>query len=636
MLGLRRALAFGVMAVCTVVATGAAAGCTSSTGGGDVAGRAGVWVSPDPGTPTASPETGISFRSRDVRVPEKIEVVGSESGTHSGSLSKHPDGGGFTFTPTEPFKPGEQVRVRTDLTVAAASHGDFTFDVAYPFKPSGSKGKGSRAAAESAGSSGSSGSSQHRQKPTLNPTVRRFKSSPGLHPPKVQVLRSGQQAGDGYVFLAPKNPLAHDLPKGTMILDNNGDVVWYHPVTKAVADFKVQTYRGEQVLTWWQGQHIIGHGQGAFVVMNDQYERIARVTPGNGYQGADLHEFVITPQGTALFLIYNPVMWDDPNSPGHEKTPTLDNIVQEVDIATGTVLNEWHSLGHIGIDESYGDPIKDPQGMADYLHLNSVDVGRDGDLLLSGRHTHSVYQVDRATGEIEWRLGGKRSDFTLGENARFYYQHDVQWTPNGMLTIFDNGSATPAGPAPREQPRGLVLRLNRDAMTVSVAHAYEPPEDMRSWSQGNLQILPNGNVFIGWGSEPAYTGYGNNGDIVYDARIRGEPRRSSALGFAMTKHSYRAYRFGWEGHPTTRPSIAVAQTKGGAVHAYASWNGATEVARWQVLAGPSPEKLQPVDSAQADGFETRTTLRSNARYIAVRALDTSGNHLATSTTERPY
>jgi hypothetical protein len=170
-------------------------------------------------------------------------------------------------------------------------------------------------------------------------------------------------------------------------------------------DFKLQSYRGRPVLTWWEGVHT-GYGQGEYVIIDATYREVSRVLAGNGYDG-DHHEFIVSPQDTALFDIYHEVPMDLSDVGGEADSTVLDGIVQEVDIETGEVLFEWHSLDHVGLDETYAKPTKSSRPSLDYFHLNSIDVDHDGNLLVDSKGTFTVYKIDRKSGEVMWRLGGK-------------------------------------------------------------------------------------------------------------------------------------------------------------------------------------------------------------------------------------
>jgi hypothetical protein len=446
--------------------------------------------------------------------------------------------------------------------------------------------------------------------------VRTFRSRPDLSPPAVEVSTQAHNTAPGYIFVAPKGYPGHD---GPMILDNRGQPVWFHQSKDGVAsDFKVQHYRGEPVLTWAEGRVVAGHGLSEYVILDSSYRELKRVRAGNGYKG-DLHEFLITQQDTALFTIYSPVRRDLTSVGGSRYGGVVDGIVQEVNIETGEVLFEWHSLEHVSIEESYGEPPKNPRLSFDYLHINSIDVDHDSNLLVSGHKAFTVYKIDRESGEIIWRLGGKKSDFEMGEGTRTGFQHDARRQPDGTITIFDNG-----GVHKNEQSYGLVLELDEEEMTATLVREYAHPEERLAATMGNMQVLPNANVFIGWGNQPLFSEFSNEGKLLFDA------------SFPSKVESYRAFRFAWRAHPSEEPAIAAERGSENEVTIYASWNGATEVSSWRVLAGPSPERLEPIGSAvRREGFETAIVVSTAEPYVGVRAEDGSGRVLGTSSAIKP-
>ena len=276
-----------------------------------------------------------------------------------------------------------------------------------------------------------------------------------------------------------------------MIVDNQGRLVWFSK-DRYATDFKVQTYKGEPVLTWWQGGIVAGHGEGEYVIFDSSYREVRRVRAGNGYKG-DLHEFSITPQDTALLTIYNQARTDLSPIGGQKDGPVWDGIAQELDLETGEVLFEWHSLDHVDVGESYRGPEEDSGEPVDYFHINSIEVEPDGNFLIDAKGTYAVYKVDRQSGEVLWRLGGKESDFEMGEGTRTISQHDARRQEDGTITIFDNG----AHPQVHEQSRAILLRLVEEEMSATLLREYASPEKVLSTSQGNAQLLSNGNVMAG-------------------------------------------------------------------------------------------------------------------------------------------
>jgi len=396
-----------------------------------------------------------------------------------------------------------------------------------------------------------------------------------------------------------------------MIFDDAGELVWFHPVVhKAVTDFKVGFFHGKPVLTWWEGKVVDGLGDGEWVVLDASYRELSRFSAAHGRHG-DLHEFVITPHDTALVTSNETKAWDLTSVGGSRRGQVVGGG-QELALPSGRLPWEWHSLDHVAVDET---EIKGRPGPRfDYFHINSIDVAPDGDLLVSARNTWAAYKVSRRTGRVLWRLGGKRSDFALGNGARFEWQHDVREHAHRLVSLFDNAAA----PQEEQESRALLLALDTKRMRASLEHAYtHRPERVLSGFLGGAQLLGKGDVFVGWGGAPYVTEFTRGGAIAFDARL------------PQGGQSYRAFRFPWVGRPTDRPSLGA---RAGVL--YASWNGATEVASWQLLEGGSAPDLRRSQTVPRTGFETVLTLAAETRSAGVIALDRAGAPLGTSATVR--
>jgi hypothetical protein len=250
--------------------------------------------------------------------------------------------------------------------------------------------------------------------------------------------------------------------------------------------------------------------------------------------------------------------------------------------------------------------------------LNSVGDDNDGHLLVSARHTCAIYKVHRQTGAILWRLGGKHSDFTIVPGAEFSFQHDVRRHADGTLTIFDNNAAAPTATT---HARPMRLTLDMSAMTARLVAEYQPDNPRVAWAMGNLEQLPDGGAFVGWGTAGAFTVFGPDGTVRFDASL------------ADGSVTYRAFRAPWVGRPAEPPKVAITRDGAGAI-AHVSWNGATEVARWRADVGPWQNALRPVATARRRGFETALRLGGRKGFLAVTALDAAGKVLGTSVVHR--
>ena len=573
---------------------------------------------PFPGTPAALSTTQIKLLGlRDGDVGD-LKVEGSESGQHDGSIISLTDDRGLAFVPDEPFSPGETVTVSVRLASGEAAEAlgtegakrvAYTFDVAVipQAAPSSSEETDSDAA-----DSDAENSEQADQ--TYDGPTQSFVSAPDLTPPVVNVSTSAPASSSGHIFV--DSQFAPQF--GPMILDSSGNVVWFEPLsgTDWALDVRAQEYEGNPVLTYWRGQLDRGHGSGVGVIVDQSYKTVATVEAGEGYR-ADGHEFLLTPHGTAWMTIYQSKLVDLTSVGGPSAGPVLDCIVQEVDVKTGQVLWEWQALGHVPLSASYSS-VPDDGADWDYFHINSIQETADGDVLVSARNTLAVYLISRKTGAILWQLGGRGGSIKMGPGVQFEWQHDARLLPDGTLTVFDNASS----PQQKEESRGLVIAIDVPAQTSTLLESYTHSPPLLANSQGNMQSLQGGNWFVGWGDQGQFTEFAPDGTMVFDA------------AFAKPAQTYRAFKAAWEGHPTQPPSVAVTSASTGDLTVYASWNGATEVASWQVLAGDSPDDLSLVASAVPSGFETSVPVSTALQYIAVRAVDTAGETLGTSTAVR--
>src|SRR5581483_5489283 len=276
----------------------------------------------------------------------------------------------------------------------------------------------------------------------------------------------------------------------------------------------------------------------------------------------------------------------------------------EIDITSGQLLYEWHSLDHVGLDET-------SVGVADvwdYFHLNSIDVDDDGNLLVSARYPSAVYKIDRKTGAVIWRLGGTKSDFELGPGAGFWFQHDARNRGGGLLSIFDDGADAPDN-APEPVSRAILLRLDTSALQASLVKEFANPTGAVSVAMGSAQELYTGGYFVGWGTVPQMTEFAADGTVVFDAAL--------PPGY----FSYRAFRSQWPGRAPGSPAAATVRNANGSIDVYVSWNGATGVAQWQVVGGATETSMQPLKMEPRTGFETRIRISRPPAHLAVHALD---------------
>ena len=558
-----------------------------------------VDVSPAPQTSSANPHTQISFRGVPASEIREVSAVGQRSGDHPGRLRDYSQGDGASFVPDSAFDAGERVDVRAVIGAAGAGRrAAFSFRVDTPYS--------------------TANTTDFANLPAAPADYQSFYTLPNMHPPVLTVTTPDRDPAAGYV-LTTNGPGPGQY--GPLIYTPQGRLVWFDalPEGEAAENLNEQTYEGQRVLTWWRGHVLsLGFGQGEDVVTNSRYQTIARVAGGNGLK-ADLHDFRIAGHRIAYVTAYNPIRCDLTSIGGAPGGAIVDTAIQQVDMKTGLVRWEWHSLDHIGAAES---EVEAPAGSTpwDYFHLNSIEPESDGHLLISARSTWAGYLLDGA-GKVLWRLGGNKSSFEMGPGTRMAWQHDARVLANGDLTFFDDGSNPPI----HHQSRGVVIRLDpktRQAHLVSVYEHADP--QLLAASQGNMQTLANGNTLLGYGGVPAISEFAKDGSLLFDAH---QPYDMSF---------YRAFRYPWSGRPSSPPAVLAAlNDTGEETIVHASWNGATGVSSWRVLAakqGGSPKARAEIP---ATGFESSTTLPVKYAHVAVQALDSAGHVLGTSKTAAP-
>lgn len=567
------------------------------------AATASVHAYPAPGTSAASPSTGISLRGVTAAGLGTLGVVGSVSGLHPGAVVAHRDGHGVTFTPEVPFTPGETVTVRSRARVAGSRAGVFTFTVARPGRhPGVLLSEDERAPTGAETPAGSADAAALAGTPT-------FRTRPDLRSPGVNVTIPPAGTAPGLVLSTPYGGNGH--AGGPMIFDNAGHLVWFRPTILVPGDLKVVRFGGQDVLTWFEGAAPYGPGtyRGLWPMVDQHYATVATVRAGNGYQ-ADLHDIAVTPAGTAYLIIYNPVIKDLTSIGGPRDALVLEVVVQEVDIVSGAVLFEWHSFDHVPLTDSFIPPT----AFFDYMHGNSLDVDTDGNLLLGARNTSTVYKIDRSSGAVLWQLGGKHNQFRFVNDPAggFNFQHDARRASDGTLSLFDNGNF-------HQPPYSRAVRYALDLAnhTATLIQQIRHSPDLFAPTQGRNQELPGGHRFVSWGGLGVATEYTATGSAVFEA------------AFSDTG-SYRMVRQVWHGRPSEPPAVLAVPGSPGVVTVYASWNGATDVAGWQVLAGPDATHLHPVAASPRTNFETAIPVRSTENVVQVRAVDANGAVVGTS------
>jgi hypothetical protein len=446
-----------------------------------------------------------------------------------------------------------------------------------------------------------------------------FVSRPDLSPPTVRITQLDSGTGEGakprFIALAPDNVIQGSTPwqQGLMLVDRLGRLVWFEPATQGQKpfDLKVQAYQGKPALTWWEGPLIADFGSGKAQIADKTFNTIKTVSAANGLM-MDLHEFTITSTGAGLATAYHETTANLTALKGGKQARIATCHAQVLDLATGKATFDWNALEHVAVAESYQPVPRLGKNLYDFFHMNSLQMLADGSILVSARNTWTVYKVNGKTGEIIWRMGGKKSDFQIEAAARFAWQHHATMWTDTQMTVFDN-STTKLAPS-----RGLLLSVDQSAMTVSLTQEFKAPTGFYAGTLGSVQLMSNGNVFVGWGTQPYFTEFASDGTQLMFGQL------------PLGTRSYRAFLVDWVGAPADKPAIIAKAYAAGGYQMYVSWNGATEIDRWRIDAGPTAHTLKPVGTSPWTGFETTIVVDAVGPSFQAVALDVHGKELGKS------
>ncbi|MFL5823714.1 MAG: arylsulfotransferase family protein [Solirubrobacteraceae bacterium] len=462
----------------------------------------------------------------------------------------------------------------------------------------------------------------------------KFVSAPGLHPPKLKVesRKPGLAGGDFLVASLPSvgTPGKMTGEGGPIIFDNKLRPVWFHGVGTQVgaADLQQETFMGQPVLLWWEGvvNSTGATTKGKLIVVNQHYQTIGTLTARSPWV-ISLHDASIVPGTPNVWVTAYRKVKNQPLGGGRRGT-VYDVGLQEYNLKTGKLIKTWDALnpGHkarVPLSQSEQPPPSRSDvrhgAIWDAYHLNSAQLLPNGQLLVSMRNTWAVYLINPQTNKIIWTLGGKHSFFNFAKNAHFAWQHHAVMLSNGDVTLFnDNCTVNSRGLdcVGGRPSTGMVLHLKLATRKATLVKAFHHDQNLHTAFLGSMQLLGNGGAVIGWGSLPFFSEYSRTGKQLLNVKWPGKDETYRAL-----------YTGNWVGTPSYPPSGAVKGSK-----VYASWNGATTVAKWQVLAGGSSNHLKVVGSKARSGFETVITLSKSYRVYEVQALDSQGHVLKTSKT----
>ena len=412
----------------------------------------------------------------------------------------------------------------------------------------------------------------------------------------------------GYIFLNNWGNQPYN-----MILDNDCNPVWYWRTPDRRRDFKVQKVGNDSILTMLvRSGYPFGQG---YIALNNQYTVIDSFYSVNGYS-TDEHELQVLENGNYIVIGIRNRTIDHPTL---GRVSINESNFQEF-TGEGDLLMDWQPLEEGHFDLLDIDPIW--VGEPHFPHMNSVDIDDDGNYILSSRHLSEVTKINRQTGEIIWRFGGKNNQFTILNDPLngFSSQHDVRVQGNGHYTMFDNGN----GHNPPTS-RAVEYVLNTEDSLASMVWEYryvqQNPND-QSHFMGNAQRLPSGNTQINWAEYwlPKVTEVTPDGEKVYE------------MNFLYGEYCYRAFRFPWHGVADVPYLVAESHREG--VVLIMNKFGDANVDYYRIYGDQSNEPTTEITTSQSPLLTLRDLTNDETYYFRIKSVDKTGKESAFSNIER--
>jgi len=520
-------------------------------------------------------------------------VEGSVSGSHTGDVIVSDDKKTIIFKPHEPFHPEERVSVSIDRGLRT-QNGIEIAESSFEFRVSPKRIKLAQEVwfpehewnRNVEFDKGVTRTQYHESQVSSYSLPSDFPS---------RTVTASDNPDPGYLFLS-----SFTFPNTVqylMILDNAGSPVFFRKMPGVVTDFKKQP---NGLLTYYL------RGPALFYAMDDTYTVVDSFQTGKGF-ATDLHELQILSNGHALLMSYDLQPMDMSQIvPGGDPDATVTGlIIQELDQSKNVVF-QWRSWDHFEITDATQLDLTD--STVDYVHGNAIELDFDGNLLISSRHMDEITKIDRETGEIIWRLGGKNNQFTfINDAAQFSYQHDIRRLPNGNITLFDNGNfhSPPFS-------RAVEYQLDEVNKTATLVWEYRNTPDTYGAFMGNVQRLSSGNTLVGWGAtSPNVT------------EVRADGSKTLELTFDVGTWSYRAFRFLWSG--VAAAPYLWADTSDAVVTLSFVKFGDANVVKYYVYQGESPAPATKVDSTTDNSLIITGLVEGTTYYFRVTALDGQSN-----------
>jgi Arylsulfotransferase (ASST)/Cep192 domain 4 len=476
------------------------------------------YVSPKPGSIDNSPQNNIiikfigGFERGTTFSPDLIKVSGTQSGKISGELILTDDNKTIIFKPFSAFELGEIINV--NVSGLLSTIGSFSEENNFSFSIK-NKIIGKKHALKLFADELEISEKEFKQKTSRIEKTANLDSLPPNYPELTIEKLDNPYAGKLFISLFG----GFGIP-ANMIIENDGNPIYYNELLSAGIDFKKQP---DGTITYFDTQ------RGKFYALNSMYDVVDSFYCGNGFE-TDLHELLVRPDGHSYLLGMDPRIIDMSQivPGGKMNAEVLGFLIQELD-KNKDVVFQWKSLDYIPVTDA-SPSIDLTAQVIDYVHSNSICIDFDSDIILSSRHLDEITKIDRQSGEIIWRLGGKENEFVfIDDPYQFSHQHDVKRIANGDILFFDNGNLrTPVF------SRAVEYRLNEQNFTATLVWQNIPFPYYVTNAMGSARRFPNGNTLIDWVR------------AGYITEVKPDGTLALKIKYPVEGYSYRVIRDDWQ------------------------------------------------------------------------------------------
>ena len=296
--------------------------------------------------------------------------------------------------------------------------------------------------------------------------------------PVYNIVKHEASSSSGYYFFVTNGNL--------VIMDKDAQIVYYKQ-GKFDFDFTMEP-NGKMYFSTFND----------ILAMDSTFKVKDTIVSKYGMQ-LDPHDKLLMPNGHVLLLGTENLNYDLKNYPELKQSWKKDSIsvqfavLQEQD-AQHNISFEWHAKDYFKLSDAdtfFVNVDKIPE----WTHSNSFALDADGNILLSSRNLCEITKINRITGAVMWRLGGKQNEFKFVNcPTPFYGQHDIKRIANGHISLLDNGDyKVPHG------ARAMEFDLDETNKTATLKWSYTYDSEMKSKARGNVQRLTNGNTLVSFG-----------------------------------------------------------------------------------------------------------------------------------------